>query len=75
MKGGYTRRGAIRPPVRWTGYDASLKQYQGEITDKREILDRFRKKVGAASRQAVSRGRTWQEIRLLWEYIKGQANP
>ena len=32
-------------PVRWRGYDDSLRQYQGEIAEKREVLKRFREKL------------------------------
>lgn len=32
-------------PVQWRGYDDGLKQYQGEIKDKGQMLNRFREKV------------------------------
>lgn len=32
-------------PIQWKGYDAKLKQYQGELTDKSEIQKRFKKKL------------------------------
>ena len=32
-------------PIQWKGYDAKLKQYQGELIDKVEIQKRFRKKL------------------------------
>ena len=32
-------------PVQWKGYDVKLRQYQGELLAKGEVLDRFREKI------------------------------
>jgi hypothetical protein len=35
-------------PIQWRGYDEALKQYQGEIMNKRELHQRFNAKLSAA---------------------------
>jgi hypothetical protein len=32
-------------PVQWKGYDPKLRQYQGELLAKRDVIDRFKKKI------------------------------
>ena len=32
-------------PVQWTGYDRKIRAYQGEVLDKKRVLDRFKEKL------------------------------
>lgn len=39
--------GGVRAPVQWKGFDESVRQYQGELIAKRQVLDRFRSRLAA----------------------------
>jgi hypothetical protein len=57
-------------PVQWTGYSNTLRQYQGEITGKAELQERFRDKVKACrSRSRKTKQGDWTEMRALLEHL------
>jgi len=64
-------------PVRWTGFNASAGEYQGEVVRKGEVLDAFRKNIAAAESAEAARAsfpdleRVWQHIFDLVEYNAG----
>jgi hypothetical protein len=39
-------------PVRWRGYDESMRRYQGEIADKKYIQEAFERKLKACEEDA-----------------------
>jgi hypothetical protein len=50
--------------IQWTGFEPKLRQYQGEITNKNEIQERFRKKLSACERnREVSKKQDWGAMR------------
>jgi hypothetical protein len=67
---GYGRQ---RLPVRWTGYDSALKQYQGELLDKIEAVKRFRSLLPKLTSRQFLRDAAWRDLRHLWTAIKEQA--
>jgi hypothetical protein len=57
-------------PVRWTGYQAKIKQYQGEIKNKRAIQNAFRNKVDRARRNpAVVSRQDWSALELILRHL------
>jgi hypothetical protein len=57
-------------PVQWTGYEKTLRQYQGEILDKRQVQEAFAKKVAECKRtNTIGDSDTWQSMRCLLEAI------
>lgn len=58
--------GASRSPVQWMGYDQSLKQYQGEVLEKKKILDAFRAKLARCNADANATEQCdWVGIRAI----------
>lgn len=41
------------PPIQWTGYERSIRTYQGELSCKQEVQERFRKKVSQAHEDPI----------------------
>jgi hypothetical protein len=57
-------------PVQWTGYNNTVRQYQGEITRKAELRERFRDKVKTCkSRLRKAKHADWTEMRVLLEHL------
>lgn len=56
----------ILPVVRWGAFDAGLRDYQGEIESKRQVLERFREK---ARRGYSPDDSTWSDLRAVWTAI------
>lgn len=58
-------RGNI-PPIQWTGYDPNLRRYQGEVLQKAEIQERFRRRLEACATNAQLVEQTdWSGIRPI----------
>lgn len=57
-------------PVQWKGYDESVKQYQGEILNKKTLQDAFTKKANQciADRNALNTT-DWNSMHLIWQRI------
>jgi hypothetical protein len=58
-------------PVQWRGYNATLRQYQGEILDKGRLLDTF---IAKAKRCAQDRSQinseNWKDIRTVLDAVR-----
>lgn len=57
-------------PVQWRGYDQTLRQYQGELINKRALQEAYQRKLemyGAASASITSAD--WSAMRLILEAI------
>jgi hypothetical protein len=55
-------------PVRWTSFDRGAKQYQGEVEDKPQIHDRFRREI-AVERTPEEARRAFPELVQVWDLI------
>ena len=55
-------------PVTWNGYVSSVRQYQGEINEKRRVFERFLEETKAQERFDYYRAR-FPELVVLWELI------
>ncbi len=55
-------------PVTWNGYVSSVGQYQGEINEKRRVLDLFLEEANRDERFDYYRTR-FPELVLLWDLI------
>jgi hypothetical protein len=55
-------------PVTWNGYVSSVRQYQGEINEKRRVFERFPEETKAQERFDYYRAR-FPELVVLWELI------
>lgn len=53
-------------PVQWTGYDARLKRYQGEVVRKEELQSRFSEKLKEA--RSLD-GVQWRDLRAVFRSI------
>jgi hypothetical protein len=57
-------------PVQWTGFNNTLRQYQGEVLDKAELQRRFMAKVARSQRRkGPIREVNWSEMRALLEKL------
>lgn len=57
-------------PIQWKGYDTAVKQYQGEVLDKRGVIERFEKKLEDNKKESPNSLKgDWDELRLLWGEI------
>ena len=57
-------------PIQWRGYDESLRQYQGEIMHKDEILEKFRAKVNLAKTDPDSmKKQDWKAMTSIVEML------
>jgi len=62
--------------VQWTGYTSKLKQYQGELLNKKRLQERFREKLNAATPEDVDwNSDDWIGMRLILESIFGAFLP
>ena len=62
-------------PIQWKGYDSRISRYQGEILQKTEIQDRFRKKIVTCSQGSNNLQSTnWKELHQLFRHIFGIFN-
>ncbi len=53
-------------PVQWKGFDEGLRRYQGEITNKARIQERFKAKLRDAERStAPIQGQDWSGLSLI----------
>lgn len=56
--------------IQWTGYDAALRQYQGEVLDKAGIQSRFQEKLKKATRMGTSvDGPEWSGLRAIFDRV------
>ena len=59
-------------PVQWTGYDRKVHTYQGEIQDKKKVLDRFWDKLcSCESLPSQSSNHDWDGIRAIIDVMRG----
>lgn len=57
-------------PVQWLGYNQSLRQYNGEILDKKLIQDKYQKVLKLAKNDsAVFQQHDWQPMELVFDAI------
>ena len=57
-------------PVVWGGYVSRLRAYQGEISDKDRVQERFRNKVAAAKvRPEVMIDQDWSGLDLVLDHL------
>ncbi|MER6790778.1 HEPN/Toprim-associated domain-containing protein [Amycolatopsis mediterranei] len=57
-------------PVQWTGYQAKIKRYQGEITNKKKVQNIFREKVLVAKKYPTSLGlQDWSGLELILRHL------
>ena len=57
-------------PVQWNGYDKSLKQYQGELVQKRELQRKFFSKLDDCERELRNiNDYDWEGIRMILNTI------
>ena len=62
-------------PVRWTGYDRGIREYQGEMLDKQVVLGRFMAKLANCEQQHDQiNSYDWQGIRAIIDSIRGAFN-
>ena len=53
-------------PIQWTGYDKNLKKYQGEVTEKRQLHSRFRKKLETYNPREIA---DWEGLRSIFKIL------
>ena len=53
-------------PVLWTGYDKKLKEYQGEVKEKRQLHSRFRKKLETYNPREIA---DWEGLRSIFKML------
>ncbi|NNJ13730.1 hypothetical protein EKD04_025730 [Chloroflexales bacterium ZM16-3] len=57
-------------PVQWKGYNETLKQYQGEVQNKRQLQDKFHKKAELCKKNPLLLQETdWKDMRSLLRTI------
>ena len=57
-------------PVQWKGYDESIKQYQGEILNKKALQDAFMQKANQClADRNVLKTTDWSSMHLVWQSI------
>lgn len=58
-------------PVQWKGYDSSMKQYQGELLNKSEVQEAFRRKVDACESGSASiQDYDWTDMRAIIDVLR-----
>lgn len=58
-------------PIQWRGFDESTNQYQGELSRKSELIDRFEKKLKLAKEQPeVIKSQDWSGMRLILDQLR-----
>lgn len=66
------RSGTDLAPVQWTGFDSTLRQYQGEVLDKDIIHERFFRKVEAAKAdRSKLADPNWSGVRAIFAAVFG----
>jgi len=55
--------------VQWKGYNQSLKKYQGELMGKRQLEERFARKIAAANDGGGEAGLDWSGMAAIWDSI------
>lgn len=64
------QNGASYFPIQWTGFDAGLNQYQGEVLEKRTIQERFLQKAKRAVSEPTSLSDpSWSALREVFQAI------
>ena len=59
-------------PVQWRGYNQTLKQYQGEILNKRSLQDRYTQFMTEVTADSeIAQQHDWAPMRLIFEAIFG----
>ena len=62
--------GGLRP-VQWTGYSSKLRAYQGEVSDKHEVIAAFEERLTTCERdQSRTRCYDWDGIRAILNVIQ-----
>lgn len=57
-------------PVQWTGFNQTLKQYQGEILNKKEILAKYHQLLTEIENNPkVTKRQDWSSMKLVFEAI------
>lgn len=57
-------------PVQWTGFDAGLRQYQGEVIEKSELHRRYKKKLDRARQTTISdEEQDWSAMHILFAHL------
>lgn len=56
-------------PVQWTGYMSKIGRYHGELLDKRDVQERFRRKLAAAHATAKLDDGDWSGLNLVLDLI------
>ena len=57
-------------PIQWTGYEVSVKQYQGEVLNKKLLQDAFKEKIdGVVLNEKNSLDATWDPMRDIFKSI------
>jgi hypothetical protein len=58
-------------PVQWKGFDVKLRQYQGELLTKGEVLDRFREKIAICESDPSRLPQyNWDQLRLVVDVLR-----
>jgi len=58
-------------PIRWTGYNHSMKMYQGEISDKKYVMDSFKGKMKSCQNSSAKMSDLdWFGLRAIMEVIE-----
>lgn len=59
-------------PIQWTGYDAGIKKYQGEVIEKKLLQERFKDKLTKAKfNNGQGLGSNWDHLRAIFKLIFG----
>ena len=57
-------------PIQWTGYDTTLRKYQGEVLEKKLLQERFKNKLSLAKLMDVpSYDSTWKHVKAIFKMI------
>jgi HEPN superfamily Toprim-like protein len=61
----------VLSPVQWRGFDEAVRRYQGEITGKKALQERFEVKLRSAEADpTIMRGQDWTGMRLIVEQMR-----
>ena len=63
--------GGALTPIQWKGFDVKLRQYQGELLAKGEVLDRFKQKLGTCESDLSRLSEYgWNELKLVIDVLR-----
>ena len=64
-------RDGVLSPVQWRGFDEAVRRYQGEITGKKALQERFELKLRVAEADpTIMHGQDWSGMMLIVEQIR-----